>query len=306
MLNPSMRVLNPRMRVLKRVQIQPAGCSSPAPPSVTHSPLRTLPSRLRSHARSAGITAEEAHPFTYTATISFPVLDGTPPVDFATGRLVVPPPPEPAEPAEDGEDATPLPEVEPMRIEWEGSVVRQFVGPVGMAALRAALEEGSPVAAFKVSRVLKNSEGTIDSNAAKYAAIASAAPTALLGTDVLTAEEVARVEPDPDPPAPPATPPEEVGGKGKGKVKGPEPTPVEEEEETHPYEAAGTSLKLSFRLSQPLTPRPPTPPPPPPKVSRRRKGRHAAAGADKRGDALVGCALRRDLPDYGRADQTGG
>ena len=35
-------------------------------------------------------------------------------------------------------------------------------------------------------------------------------------------------------------------------------------------------------------------------------GRHAAASADKRGDALVGCALRRDLPDYGRANQTGG
>jgi len=90
-------------------------------------------------------------------------------------------------------------------------------------------------------------------------------------SEVTSAEVKVPVLPHPDPPRNPALPPEGEAPvpekKGKGKNKGPEVLPVEEVEEVHPYEVACTTLKLRFKFSRPLVPRPPTPPPPLPKVS---------------------------------------
>jgi len=130
--------------------------------------------------------------------------------------------------------------------------------------LRTALEGGGAICAFKLGRVVKNPEALVDSNAAKYAAVAECIPSGLLEIDALEAEAKAALLPDPNPPE--VEPPADAGGKGKGKG-GPEVTAVEDEEETHPYVAASTALQLGFHLSRPMVPRPPTPPPPLPKVA---------------------------------------
>lgn len=67
---------------------------------------------------------------------------GVPPIDFATGRLVVPPAREEPPPSNEGDDAPLAAEPAPMRIEWPSSVVKRFVGPKGIEAIRASLEGG--------------------------------------------------------------------------------------------------------------------------------------------------------------------
>ena len=232
------------------------------------------------------LAAEADHGFNYTATCTF-LGEELPPY---AGKAAPPPPPppeeEPAPPAEEGaaegaaegeegaEAPAPAPAEAPAAapdpqaeaeaagaaISFEGPSVTRFLGPEATRALRAALKAGEAALSFSLARETKTPESVFDSNGPKYAALCAAVPVGLIAVDATSAVERAVIKPAPLPEEPPVCP------EGKGA---PVATEVEEEEEgaPHPYEAAGTYLKMTLSVTRPLEPKPEPPPPPLPKVS---------------------------------------
>jgi len=239
---------------------------------------------------------EEDHIFAYKAGCSLRVGAGFPDTPLADG-LIAPaaaPPaaadadadaeaaegeaaeaPAPAEETPTGAPAAPeganTEESAAQSIAWVSTTVRTFVGPDAMAALRDAADKGVSPLLVTVARGVKNAEAHVDPNAAKYRGVASVPLDALMAVDETVAWVRAPLglnpEAEPEPEAEAEAAPAK-GGKDKGKKgKGPEELPVEEEDEVHPFEAAGTYLRVHVSTSRPLNPRPPTPPPPLPKPS---------------------------------------
>ena len=241
---------------------------------------------------------EADHLFTYDASIE---LAGG--AAFAlSGGAIAPPAAPPAEEAAaeepaaaegegEGEAAAAAPapaaEVDPeaaaeaaaASVGW-ASTATVFLGPEAVAALRSAAEGGESTGMkLTLTRVTKSAEATIDQYYFKYKGSAAPDLGELLEVDATSASVKAAVGPTEAPTeeevaaAEAAEEARRAGGgdaKGKKGAKGPEKVAEEEEGEEgapHPYEVAGTYLRLTLSTSRPINPRPPTPPPPLPKPS---------------------------------------
>ena len=226
--------------------------------------------------------SEADHPYTYAAVCSFQGEDMT-----LTGKMEPPKPPAEegeaaaeapaAEEGVEGEASAPAPAPAPSpapdpvaeaeaaaySIVFEGGSVTKFLGPEATRALRTSLQAGEPMLKLTIDREVKSPEALFDSNKCKYSALCDPVPAGLLAVEALSATERCAIKAAPMPEELP-TPPE------VGKGKGPEITPVEEEEDPpgpHPYDEAGTYLKVSVSLTRPLEPKPLPPPPVLPAVS---------------------------------------
>lgn len=216
--------------------------------------------------------------FVYTAVLKVAGIEA--PFVFPGGTIALPPPPaEEAGPTPDPnapEDASETgaaakgaaEEEEEDRLEgqfisWRGASTTLFLGVEAYNRMRAGIERGEPPVSVSVHRTPKEPQAVLDTNAARYAALAPLKLVSLLEVDsrfhagrfaVRHDAAYVHVAPETDP---------------KSK-KGPAPLAQEaplEEGAPHPYEAAGTLLRVDITTSYPFNPRPPTPPPPLPKTT---------------------------------------
>lgn len=236
--------------------------------------------RLPKSTQLADGQSEADHLFTYTAVLIVAGIDE--PFTYSGGAITVPPQAAAGEeePALDPEaagaaaagtkgvaiDGLGVPAEDRLTgqyISWAGASTTLFLGVEAYNRMRKAIEKGEPPATLYVRRQPKNVNAVLDTNAARYAAIAGLDLSPLMEVDTtFHAGRFAVLHHEEYQPVPPATDP-------KAK-KGPVPLPVEPREaegEPHPYEAARTVLRVDVRTSYPLNPRPPTPPPPLPKTN---------------------------------------
>ena len=215
--------------------------------------------------------SEADHLFTYTAVMKVVGIEA--PFMFPGGTIALPPPsPAPQEPASEGAATEPSEDVPKGKkedelagqyISWSGASVKLFLGIEAYNRWRKAVEKGEPTVTVLIQRHPKDPHAVLDTNASRYAAIAPLDLSPMIEVDttfhaghfaVHHHEEYEHVPPPTDPKA----------------KKQPTPLPeeaTEEEGAPHPYETAGTILRVDVSSFYPLNPRPPTPPPPLPKTT---------------------------------------